>query len=80
MFNYHLEKIHYSKPIHKKIFKEYLGFVDDVDLLSKESFGTIGERYNLSRMAIKKIVDKYFELLKNSLKRSGDLDKIQEYM
>ena len=31
-------------------------------------------------MAIKKIVDKYFELLKNSLKRSGDLDKIQEYL
>lgn len=80
LFNYHLEKIHYSKPIHKKIFKEYLGFVDDADLLSKESFGTIGERYNLSRMAIKKIVDKYFELLKNSLKRSGDLDKIQEYL
>ena len=78
LFDKHLEKLKYSKPIHKKIFKEYLGFSEDSTL--KESFGSLGDKYQLSRMAIKKIVDKYYKLLKISLKDSGDLEKIQEYL
>ena len=49
LLNIHLENLHYSKPIHKKIFKEYLGFSDNADLSSKKSFGAMGERYDLSR-------------------------------
>lgn len=78
LFDKHLDKIHYTKPIHKDIFKDYVEFSDTSSL--KESFGSLGEKYKLSRMAIKKIVDKYFELLRNSLEQSGDLDKVKEYL
>lgn len=80
LLNSHLDKICYSKPSHKKIFKEYFGFMDNDDLPSNESFAALGEKYNLSRMAVKKIIDKYFDLLKENLNQSGDLERLQEYL
>lgn len=74
----HLNAIYYTKPIHEKIFKDYFGFSESSS--QKESFGSLGEKYKLSRMAIKKIVDKYFKILRDSLEQSGDLDKIKEYL
>lgn len=75
----HIDNLPFSKPLHKQIFKDYWQFSDDKSL-DKTSFGSLGTRYKLSRMAVKKIVDKYFALLKQSLVRSGDIDRIQEYL
>lgn len=78
IFDKHIDKLPYSKPIHKQIFKDYLGFGDKQ--YKKESFGNIGTEYKLSRMAIKKITDKYFRLLIKSLKSNGDMERIKEYL
>lgn len=73
-----IQELEYSKPIHKSIFINYIGFNEEN--LKKESFASLGAKYGLTRMAIKKIVDKYFKLLKESLQKSGDMDKIQQYL
>lgn len=78
IFKKHIEDLPYSKIIHKKIFMDYFGFNEEN--IKKESFASLGNKYNLTRMAIKKIVDKYFFLLKESLKCNGDLKKIREYL
>ena len=74
----HINDLPYSKSIHKQIFKDYIGFSDK--LYKKESFGNIGMEYKMSRMAIKKITDKYFKLLIKSLKSNGDIEKIRKYL
>lgn len=74
----HIDNLSYSKPIHKQIFKDYIGFSDK--LYKKESFGNIGMEYKMSRMAIKKITDKYFKLLIKSLKSNGDIEKLRKYL
>lgn len=74
----HIDSLSYSKPAHKQIFKDYIGFGDK--LYKKESFGNIGSEYKMSRMAIKKITDKYFKLLIKSLKTNGDIEKLKEYL
>ena len=77
ILNKHIDGLSYSKPIHKQIFKDYFGLTDKS---KKESFGSLAQRYILSRMAVKKIIDKYFALLKRSLEKNGDIDRIQEYL
>lgn len=78
IFNKHINSLPYSKPVHRQIFQDYYGLSENCS--KKESFGSLANKYLLSRMAVKKIVDKYFALLKQSLEKSGDIDRIQEYL
>ena len=74
-----IEKLPFKRALHKQIFKDYVGFND-----SKETdtfnFNYLSKVYNLSRTAIKKICDKYFDMLKDELIKSGDIDKVKQYL
>lgn len=78
IFLNNIDSIHFSKDKHKTIFVDYLGFSENGNI--DENFNTLSRKYNLSRTAIKKICDKYFEILVNNLENTGDLDKIKIYL
>lgn len=78
IFRKNIDNISFTKPIHKDIFVDYIGFGESGN--SDETFASLSRKYLLSRMAIKKICDKYFIALKNVLKNSGDIEKIRIFL
>lgn len=73
-----LSNIKYSSLMHENVFKEYLGFKKDAN--GDDSFASLSRKYGISRVAIKKICDKYFKLLKNQIQQNGDIEKLKAYL
>lgn len=73
-----LDKINYTKPIHRTIFLDYIGFGEDGD--NDENFASLGRKYQLSRMAIKKICNKYFNILKDILKANQEIENLKMFL
>lgn len=77
----HIDNIKFSKPVHENIFREYMGFLSNGEITDlRVSFGDLGEKYNLSRAAIKKVIDKYMAQLTHNLSNNGDMYKLKEYL
>ena len=74
-----IEKLPFKRALHKQIFKDYVGFNDNKET-DTFNFNYLSKVYNLSRTAIKKICDKYFDMLKDELIKSGDIDKVKQYL
>lgn len=77
IFKKNIEELNYSKPIHKSIFLDYLGFSEDKE---SKNFSELGAKYKISRMGSKKICNKYMELLKKHLANNGDIEKLKLFL
>lgn len=73
-----IENLPFKKSVHKNIFKEYVGFTEDKN--TDESFASLSRKYDLSRMAVKKICDRYLAILKTQLQDNGDIDKVKIFL
>lgn len=78
IFNDNIKQIDFSRPRHKEIFLDYIGFNDSKN--TDETFSTLGRKYGISRVAVKKICDKYFNILVNILKEGGNLQKLKIFL
>lgn len=78
IFDELIEKISFSKPIHKSIFLDYIGFNEDKN--TDENFSTLSKKYGLTRMAIYKICTKYIEIAKEVLEKDDCLDKVKTFL
>lgn len=72
-----IDKINFSKNIHKSIFLDYIGFNEEKN--TDENFCSLSKKYNLTRMAIGKICNKYLDIARNILKREQKLESIKSF-
>lgn len=72
-----IDKVNFSKPSHKAIFLDYIGFNEDKN--TDETFSSLSRKYNLTRMAVGKICNKYLEIIRNELTITGQIDKLREF-
>lgn len=78
ILNDYIEKIKFSKPAHENIFRDYYGF--NKEMISDNNFANLSRKYGITRVAIKKVCDKYFLELKKLLKNNGDIDRIRLFL
>lgn len=70
--------INFTKPQHKNIFLEYVGFGDKD--YCESNFSNLSRKYGLTRMAIKKICDKYFAILKDIINENPEFKNIKIFL
>lgn len=74
-----LNKIAFIKPLHRKVFRDYIGFNSKKQ--DDDNFANIGRKYNYSRMAVKKICDRYMKQLVENIENDSNLsDKMRVFL
>lgn len=72
-----LNSMVFKKDLHKQLFFEYLGF-DKENYNYYPSFNELGIKYGVSRMGVKKIIDRYFKELKDLCEKELSVQKEDE--